>query len=100
MVLDGRVAPVRCAVPAPETGELPVVGGLERGPFVLVVLHALEYGGGRPVEVELSPNIVLGAQHSARLEDTVGGLADVCPGAQVARPAVATRIGRSASAAS
>ena len=99
-VRDGRVAPVRRAVPAAETGEVPVVGGLERGPVVLVVLLALEDGGGRSVEVELSPKIVLGAQHSARLEETVRGLADVCPGAQVARPAVATLIARSASAAS
>ena len=97
-VRDGRVAPVRRAVPAPVAGEVPVVGGLVRGPVVPVVLRALEDVGGRPVEVELPPDVVLGAQHSARLEDTVRGLADVRPGAQVTRAVVPTGVARSARA--
>ena len=60
-----------------------MVGGPERGPVEPVVLDALEDSGGRRVEVELSPEVVLGAQHSARLVRAVGGLADVGPDAQV-----------------
>ena len=54
-------------------------------------------GGGRPVEVELPPDVVLGAQHSARLQEALRGLADVAP---VVRPAVATRVARPGRAAS
>ena len=67
----------------PHLGEFPVVDGPECGPVEPVVLDALQDSGGRRVEIELSPEVVPGAQHSARLEEAVGGLADVGPGAQV-----------------